>query len=786
MSHTSLPSASPLRKEASLRHVRRAARTLGPAPDSGASESIKSASESTESATRSIAGSPESISKQPWPASPQQITRAARSQSTSESGVYEANSNARRSTISLGALQTPLSNNNNSNNSSRRTSGAFGESPTVDALRCPICGVVAPSLFALNVHLDDTHFGGEGAAEGPRYAAQDDLEEVKGAIMGFFRGAGRAVRGLGSVAQGGVAQGGVAQNDIVQRDIAETRLSGNGWSVGERDGADRGLVSCAHWQQHRAGARCGEPACGTVLSAQSGIANCRSCGRLMCLQHCARRLRLSATAQASRRGEQCRVCDDCVGRATGVGGQTRDHTRSFAHLRRKTVTAAVMEGNRVEKRLEKLAVVHGNWRQTPAPLVQTAARSRALQDAEQTVVVWQDDADAPNCLFCERVFGRLSTRRHHCRLCGRVVCGRPQCSAQLSVPLPLSDAQGFSTSECADIRVCRECEHVVVRHRDRIVRAAPQAPELMQLYALIRTRMSQVEETLPVFNTLAMRLHSQVGSAPPDLPRAARIRKQLTAAFSEMDQASKRIVALPSASTGHKRLHAAIRRMVAQYLQLHMFPLTMLPTPPRRPSSAMSMSHGPRAPTPLRMQATVANGELTESPSASLPSSISTINIDAALPILRSSTSTSDAGSASMDASTANGSNRSPTRVLATQTSPKPPKSAAQAVGGAAAGLASSLLSYVIPAKPKPEVENNIHEELIMHALAADPSKAQRIAAMAVDEKMASLDVLRDQRQRVLGYISEAQKDRRLEDAMSLQTSLNDLDIELSLIERSL
>ncbi|KAJ2174085.1 hypothetical protein GGF45_004221 [Coemansia sp. RSA 551] len=57
---------------------------------------------------------------------------------------------------------------------------------------------------------------------------------------------------------------------------------------------------------------------------------------------------------------------------------------------------------------------------------------------------------------------------------------------------------------------------------------------------------------------------------------------------------------------------------------------------------------------------------------------------------------------------------------------------------------------------------------------------------MAVDEKMASLDVLRDQRQRVLGYISEAQKDRRLEDAMSLQTSLNDLDIELSLIERSL
>ncbi|KAJ2306473.1 hypothetical protein IWW55_001434, partial [Coemansia sp. RSA 2706] len=125
---------------------------------------------------------------------------------------------------------------------------------------------------------------------------------------------------------------------------------------------------------------------------------------------------------------------------------------------------------------------------------------------------------------------------------------------------------------------------------------------------------------------------------------------------------------------------------------------------------------------------------------------------------------------------TANGSNDSPVRESAR---------AGSSNGTQRAGLASSLLAYVIPAKPRPAAETQ-HDERIREALADDPGKEQRIAAMAAGEKLASLEVLRDQRQRVLGYISEAQKERRLEDAASLQASLTDLDVELSLIERSL
>ncbi|KAJ2082103.1 carboxypeptidase Y-deficient [Coemansia sp. RSA 988] len=794
MSQTSSPRASPLRKEASIRHVRRAARTLGPA----ASPNLETSVADTQSATDS-----------------NRLPRSMRSQSTigDETAMYPAggdSSSIRRSTISLGSLQPSLSgwpgSNSGSNSSSRRVSGVFGDegSTSGDTLRCPICGVMAPSLFALNMHLDDTHFAGEGGgmertrpvggleAEGiqTRYASQDDLEEVKGAILGFFRGAGKAVRGLSGATQT-VPMSTATSNHSVESATTDGGW-GEAWRAGERDGADRDIVTRAHWQQQRAGMRCGLAGCGMALTPQNGLVNCRSCGRLMCGQHCNRRMRLSPTAQAAGpgRGVACRVCEECHARAAGsAAGQTRSHMRGFAHMRRKAVSSASLEGTRLEKRLEKLALVHG----TPG---QSGTHSRALQEAEQAVVVWEIDADVADCPFCAKAFGRVASRRHHCRLCGRVVCARAGCSALLGVPLPVPGGQGFSASHRADIRACHTCEGVIIRHRDRLARATPQASALIRLYTQVRTSMALVEETLPTFNALATRLRSH--AATPDLPRAARIRRQLTAAFNGMDHASKCIVALPADNTTNTRLHNAIRRMVSQYLQLHMFPLTMLPKPARRPHSLLQPDSSPRAPTPLRVQTAPGTGngsEATASPPAPLPLSTSTFSADVQKHVAARS-STSD--NASAESTTANELS-SPLRDMTTTAAPhaesRNPDSSGSAksagltrgISGATTGIASSLLSYVVAAKPKTDKDNAArHDELVKQALASDPGKEQRIAAMAPHEKMSSLDVLRDQRQRVLGYISEAQKDRRLEDAMSLQASLGDLDVELSLIERSL
>lgn len=48
----------------------------------------------------------------------------------------------------------------------------------------------------------------------------------------------------------------------------------------------------------------------------------------------------------------------------------------------------------------------------------------ATRADEQAIVKWEDDSTVSHCPICTAAFS-LSTRRHHCRLCGRVVCFLP-------------------------------------------------------------------------------------------------------------------------------------------------------------------------------------------------------------------------------------------------------------------------------------------------------------------------------------------------------------------------
>ncbi|WRT64590.1 uncharacterized protein IL334_001522 [Kwoniella shivajii] len=44
--------------------------------------------------------------------------------------------------------------------------------------------------------------------------------------------------------------------------------------------------------------------------------------------------------------------------------------------------------------------------------------------AEQAIVKWEDDGEVKKCRICQSSFS-LSNRKHHCRLCGRIMCSLP-------------------------------------------------------------------------------------------------------------------------------------------------------------------------------------------------------------------------------------------------------------------------------------------------------------------------------------------------------------------------
>ncbi|CAG2177307.1 unnamed protein product, partial [Oppiella nova] len=89
-------------------------------------------------------------------------------------------------------------------------------------------------------------------------------------------------------------------------------------------------------------------------------------------------------------------------------GETRNHFDHFRRIRDSRIERYVMETNKLLIRLDKLI--------TDAP---KEPEKRKLH--EKTVVLWANDDDVRLCPNCAKSFN-LSRRRHHCRLCGGIMC----------------------------------------------------------------------------------------------------------------------------------------------------------------------------------------------------------------------------------------------------------------------------------------------------------------------------------------------------------------------------
>ncbi|CAI2351232.1 unnamed protein product [Caenorhabditis sp. 36 PRJEB53466] len=97
-------------------------------------------------------------------------------------------------------------------------------------------------------------------------------------------------------------------------------------------------------------------------------------------------------------------------------GTKRSRTHEFLSTRELNINEIAVRTNMLIIRLDRL--IHG----APKDPVKR-------KEFEREIVPWLDDAEAIFCPLCAARFG-LTRRRHHCRLCGRVLCH--SCSKFLS------------------------------------------------------------------------------------------------------------------------------------------------------------------------------------------------------------------------------------------------------------------------------------------------------------------------------------------------------------------
>ena len=385
------------------------------------------------------------------------------------------------------------------------------------------------------------------------------------------------------------------------------------------------LVDKKHWQRRSSYDNCSDPTCGKRLgSTSTGIVNCRHCGKLFCDEHTMYQMKLSRSAQHEPvRGYWCRVCETCYKSRDGYmdrHGLERNRLDVFAKIRREKVDKMTMEVSRLEKRLTRLTQLLAN---PPEEVPQERVNKRWSLAAwgqhdprkalEQSVVSWQNDADVARCPYCQQDFTQYTFRRHHCRTCGKVVCGDPATGCSTMLPLnvatresspPLhsllfapsnrTDDVPANTSSLAltekpppndtvalDVRLCKECDQTLFSNRDfqqSLTTPSSQIAGFSRSYGNLLQFERGIRLLLPKFQKLLQAL--QDADNPPtsaQIADASRTRKRLMDSFTQYDTAARRIRDAPNNSPTQLKLQKAIYNNASQFLHLHMLPLKTLP-----------------------------------------------------------------------------------------------------------------------------------------------------------------------------------------------------------------
>lgn len=454
-------------------------------------------------------------------------------------------------------------------------------------LVCPICNEEMVTLLQLNRHLDDNH--------------QNLIEEEQDEVKNWFELQMQKAKKFQPLAVLNQKLKGLdvfESNDAPPTPTPYSHTAASGSSLEptpiRRDPDEE--VTRSHWQRPSYRDACADPLCGRPISASqmaiggnSTAVNCRCCGKLFCEDHTMYQMKLSRQARHDPvRGFWCRVCETCYKSREGYNdhhGFERNHFDAFSATRRKKVDREHMEISRLEKRLTKLTQLLTS----PPPPESTASTTgfwplsgakNQRKMLEQSIINWEEDATVSHCPFCQQEFSNYTFRRHHCRMCGRVVCGDPKtlCSSEVGLNVAATKSEkGAPAPTNVDVRMCKNCTHTLFSRGD-FQRELASKPTDQRSYENLTQFERGIRLLLPRFQKLLMALQDpDKPPSPQQLTDATKVRKRLMDAFAQFDQAAKRIRDLPTESPTQLKLQKAVYNQAYNFLSTHMLPLRSLP-----------------------------------------------------------------------------------------------------------------------------------------------------------------------------------------------------------------
>ncbi|XP_037539887.1 rabenosyn-5 [Nematolebias whitei] len=289
-------------------------------------------------------------------------------------------------------------------------------------------------------------------------------------------------------------------------------------------------------------------------------------------------------------------------------GATRSHLDYFKKHRAARIDHYVIEVNKLIIRLEKLTAFD-----------RTNSDSAKIRAIEKSVVSWVNDSDVPFCPDCGNKFS-IRNRRHHCRLCGSIMCRR----CMEFVPLPLAQKLISGTREALcvpgspgqtlsqptggvgsgmgsrrgsisslssvasileekddeKIRCCHHCMDTLLKRQQKL-EEKEHVPVVVKLYERLRMCMEKVDEKAPEYIRMAESLNA--GEITYNLDTAGGLRLEVQKYYELIDALSKKILTLgvknePPPHPKVLQLQRMIRYTATLFVQEKLLGLMSLPT----------------------------------------------------------------------------------------------------------------------------------------------------------------------------------------------------------------
>ncbi|NWW18729.1 RBNS5 protein, partial [Falcunculus frontatus] len=282
-------------------------------------------------------------------------------------------------------------------------------------------------------------------------------------------------------------------------------------------------------------------------------------------------------------------------------GAVRSHLSEFKKHRAARIDHYVVEVNKLIIRLEKLTSFD-----------RANTESAKIRAIEKSVVPWVSDHDVPFCPDCGSKFS-IRNRRHHCRLCGSIMCKK--CMEFVSLPLASKltsaskEALGSHTSPNSSpnsvhgsrrgsississmssvldekdddrIRCCQHCKDTLLK-REQQIDEKEYTPEIVKLYEKLRLCMEKVDQKAPEYIRMAESLNA--GETAYNLDHANDLRVEIQKMYEFIDALSKKILSLglqedPQPHPKTLQLQRMIRYSATLFVQEKLLGLMSLPT----------------------------------------------------------------------------------------------------------------------------------------------------------------------------------------------------------------